>query len=145
MAGNTPGPDPGNGGRPRKEITQKTVDNMIKILCTRDEILAVLDIADVTLASRIKEWTGDPDMTFLAYYKQKREGAKMSLRRKQWKLADKNVAMAIFLGKNYLDQKDTKEVKASFDPLQVDVRFTKEDEEAYNKRMAEFMGEDTDA
>jgi hypothetical protein len=31
----------------------------------------------------------------------------MSLRRKQWKLADKSASMAIFLGKNYLGKRDS--------------------------------------
>ena len=30
----------------------------------------------------------------------------MSLRRNQWKLAEKNTTMAIWLGKQYLNQKD---------------------------------------
>ena len=34
----------------------------------------------------------------------------MSLRRKQFKLADANASMAIFLGKNYLQQKDSHEL-----------------------------------
>lgn len=33
----------------------------------------------------------------------------MSLRRMQWKLAEKNNSMAIFLGKQYLGQKDVVE------------------------------------
>ena len=36
----------------------------------------------------------------------------MSLRRTQFKLAEKNPTMAIFLGKQYLGQRDNIEVKA---------------------------------
>lgn len=35
----------------------------------------------------------------------------VSLRRMQWKLAEKSPAMAIFLGKNYLSQKDERDVE----------------------------------
>jgi hypothetical protein len=38
------------------------------------------------------------------------EGGKASLRRRQWELAQKNTAMAIFLGKQYLGQRDSYEV-----------------------------------
>ena len=37
----------------------------------------------------------------------------MSLRRIQYKLAEKNTAMAIFLGKQYLGQRDNVEVQSS--------------------------------
>jgi ribosome biogenesis protein Tsr3 len=46
-------------------------------------------------------------MTFQLYFKKKSAGGKMSLRRKQFEVAQKgNVSMLIFLGKNYLDQSD---------------------------------------
>ena len=39
----------------------------------------------------------------------------MSLRRLQFKLAEKSVPMAIFLGKNYLGQKDYQDIEARND------------------------------
>ena len=53
--------------------------------------------------------------TFSDIFKQKREIGKISLRRKQWKLAEKNATMAIFLGKQYLGQRDYSEVEVKAD------------------------------
>ena len=46
-------------------------------------------------------------MSFSEVFRQKREGGKASLRRMQWRLAERNAAMAIFLGKNILGQRDS--------------------------------------
>jgi hypothetical protein len=48
-----------------------------------------------------------------------KEEGKISLRRKQLRLAEKSAGMAIFLGKNYLDQADRHEITgAQGGPLQ---------------------------
>jgi hypothetical protein len=47
------------------------------------------------------------DKKFADVYAVKRGTGLISLRRSQFQLAQKNAAMAIFLGKNYLGQKDT--------------------------------------
>ena len=44
---------------------------------------------------------------------EKRNIGKISLRRSQWRLAEKNVTMAIFLGKQYLGQREVTEVAAT--------------------------------
>ena len=44
----------------------------------------------------------------------------MSLRRKQWNLAESNASMAIFLGKNYLNQRDQQSIGFSFDKKEED-------------------------
>lgn len=44
--------------------------------------------------------------TFKEVFKDKRQGGKASLRRTQWKQAENNPTMAIWLGKQYLGQKD---------------------------------------
>ena len=55
----------------------------------------------------------------------------MSLRRMQYKLAEKNTAMAIFLGKQYLGQKDNIEVEHK-DLSKVEELLSKIDKEAKN-------------
>ena len=45
-------------------------------------------------------------MTFSEVFAIKRQKGRASLRRGQFRLAEKNAAMAIFLGKQYLGQKD---------------------------------------
>lgn len=94
--------------RPRKEIDKKNFESMCAYQCTQEEICAFLGVTDKTLSNWCKKTYG---LRFSEVFKQKREIGKMSLRRKQWKLADKSASMAIFLGKNYLGQTDQVETK----------------------------------
>ena len=48
--------------------------------------------------------------SFSEVFKQKRGAGKISLRRSQWRLAEKNATMAIFLGKQFLGQRDSMDV-----------------------------------
>lgn len=91
------------GGRPRKRIDKEVFEKLCGIMCTEDEICGVFGITDKTLSKWCKETYGQG---FSDVYKIMSSDGKISLRRKQWKLADKSAAMAIFLGKNYLGQKD---------------------------------------
>lgn len=90
-------------GRPRVEIDYKLVNSLCEIQCTGEEIASVLDIDYDTLNRRIKQDTGK---SFTEYFDLKRQSGKASLRRKQWKMADNNATMAIWLGKQYLGQQD---------------------------------------
>lgn len=94
-------------GRPPKHIDQKQFEALCVIQCTLDEICSVFDCDETTLNKWCKETYGE---TFSYVFKQKRQGGKASLRRMQWKLAEKNATMSIWLGKQYLDQKE--EIKA---------------------------------
>ena len=89
------------GGRPKFVIDYVTVEKLAGIMCTQQEIASFLG-CDVRTLQRDEE--------FCRIYKNGQEKGKMSLRRMQWKLADKNTSMAIFLGKNYLGQKDSVEM-----------------------------------
>ena len=84
-------------GRPKVVIDLHLVKQLAGIKCTIKEIGAVMDIPASTLSSR---------KDFSLVYKNGLENGKASLRRIQYRLAEKSAAMAIFLGKNYLDQKD---------------------------------------
>ena len=88
------------GGRPKKEINYKLAESLASIFCTEEEIASVLDISVRTLQR---------DEEFCRVFKKGKETAKSSLRRMQYKLAEKNAPMAIFLGKQYLGQKDVVE------------------------------------
>jgi hypothetical protein len=59
-------------------------------------------------------------MTFADTYKSKSQVGKSSLRRAQWKLAEKNASMAIWLGKQYLGQRDIVELGLPTDNTQED-------------------------
>lgn len=91
-------------GRPRKEIDMNLVDNLCEIQCTGEEIASVIEIDYDTLNARIKETSGK---SFSEYIKTKMGKGKVSLRRWQWRsAAEGNVTMLIWLGKQYLGQKD---------------------------------------
>lgn len=78
--------------------------------CTRDEICSFFEITDKTLNSWCKRTYKEG---FSAVYEEKRKVGKISLRRAQFRLAERNATMAIWLGKQYLDQKDRIEATMS--------------------------------
>ncbi len=90
--------------RPKKEIDYITVEKLANIQCTQEEIASFLNLSVRTLQR---------DEEFCRVYKKGQENGRMSLRRMQFKLAEKNTAMAIFLGKQYLGQKDVVENEIS--------------------------------
>lgn len=91
------------GGRPKKEIDQEQFEKLCGLQCTQEEICCWFDVTDKTLSAWCKSTYGE---SFSEIYNKKREKGKISLRRAQFRLAEKNAAMAIFLGKNYLGQTD---------------------------------------
>lgn len=109
-------------GRPKIQIDYNTVEKLANIQCTQEEIASFLDISVRTLQR---------DEEFCRIYKKGQENGKMSLRRMQYKLAEKNTAMAIFLGKQYLGQKDNVEVEHK-DLSKVEELLSKIDKEANN-------------
>jgi len=86
--------------RPKKEIDYVAVEKLASIQCTEEEIAQFLEVSVRTLQR---------DEEFCRIFKKGKENGKMSLRRIQFKLAEKSYAMAIFLGKQYLGQKDVVE------------------------------------
>lgn len=90
-------------GRPRKEINWQLFEDLCSIQCTQSEIASVLHVDVETVRLRVKDHYGKD---YPEAYKEHSEGGKASLRRTQFKLAQKSAAMAIFLGKQYLGQKD---------------------------------------
>lgn len=95
--------------RPRKEINQKQFESLCAIQCTEEEIAAVLDVNTDTLEKWVKKTYNG--RRFSEVFNEKRAGGKASLRRNQWKLSETNPTMAIWLGKQYLDQTDKREEK----------------------------------
>lgn len=91
------------GGRPRAEIDQTTFEKLCALQCTRNEICAWFGITDKTLSRWCERTYGEG---FSATYEKKREKGRISLRRAQFRLAEKSATMAIFLGKQILGQKD---------------------------------------
>ena len=90
-------------GRPKKEIDKKIFENLCGLQCTLEEIAGVFDCSPDTIERWCKR---EYKETFAEVYKKHSAKGKTSLRRIQFKLAEKSAAMAIFLGRNYLGQKD---------------------------------------
>lgn len=97
-------------GRPRKEIDQKQFESLCGLQCTLEEICGWFDVTDKTLDSWCKRTY---NANFSEVFKQKRGAGKISLRRSQWRLAEKNATMAIFLGKQFLGQRDNVDVNVT--------------------------------
>lgn len=93
-------------GRPPREFdvsTKKIFENLCRVQCTVNEIESILNVNQRTLNKMcLKEYLED----FSTVFKRFSEGGKGSLRRIQFKLAEKSASMAIFLGKNILGQTD---------------------------------------
>lgn len=92
--------------RPKKEIDKNDFEKLCALQCTQEEICSWFDITDKTLQAWCKRTY---NKGFSEVYAKKREKGKISLRRAQFRLAEKSASMAIFLGKNYLGQKDVVE------------------------------------
>lgn len=96
--------------RPRIEIDQKIFENLCAIQCTQEEIAQTFGCSVDT----ISRWCNRVyKKGFAEVYKEKSVGGKVALRRMQLRLAEKNVAMAIWLGKQWLGQVDKVEEEVS--------------------------------
>ena len=89
--------------RPQKEIDQSLFEKLCGLQCTLTEISGVFDCSEDTIERWCKRTY---DEGFAETYKKHSAAGKLSLRRAQFRLAEKSAAMAIFLGKNYLGQSD---------------------------------------
>lgn len=97
-----------NAGRPPalKETDEllKQIEGLARIQCTQAEAAAVLGVHRQTFSEFL-----DAHEKARAAWDNGRETGKASLRRNQFKMAESNTAMSIWLGKQYLDQKDKSE------------------------------------
>lgn len=97
-------------GRPPREYDQKTFEGLCHVWCTWEEIENILRCDRRSLDAWCKrtyfhEETGEC-LSFAEVYKRFADGGKASLRRNQLHLSKTNAAMAIWLGKQKLGQKD---------------------------------------
>lgn len=113
------------GGMPRKEIDYNIFENLCKIFCTEGEICDIFGIARSTLSDRIKEHyfdeeTGEP-LTFQQVYKMYSAYGFASIRRDQFRSSrGGNVLMQIWLGKQYLGQRDKVDARVeNVKPVQI--------------------------
>ena len=104
---------PSDGGRPRKILTEqglKFVEQLSRFMATDEEIADALSDENerITVDTLVNENNAE---AFSEYKKKGQSHGKMSLRSYQFATAKKgNAAMQIFLGKNYLGQKDKQDI-----------------------------------
>jgi len=107
--------------RPKKQLDYELIEKLSMIQCTQVEIASCLNV-DVKTLQR--------DERFGVIYKNGQEQGKMSLRRYQFECAKKgNSSMLIWLGKQYLGQKDS-----------IDVSTSTMEEDALSKAIRESIG-----
>ena len=107
-------------GRPKLKLNatgMTVITALAQVMCTDEEIAACLDTTVETLHSKL-----NLPIFSECIKKGAREG-KASLRRNQFRLAKSNPAMAIFLGKQYLGQKDHPEEESEDGNVNVQILF----------------------
>ena len=87
-----------------REKLKEQFEKLCYMLCTEAEICSFFDVTDKTLSGWCKRVYG---CGFSDAYKKYSAGGYISIRRNQLELSKKSAAMAIWLGKQYLGQRDT--------------------------------------
>lgn len=94
--------EPKKVGRKPIDIDYSLAEDLASIMCTQAEIAVIMGVSLSTL---------EHDKEFLRIHKKGMENGKSSLRRMQYHTAEKgNATMQIWLGKQYLGQKDKQEI-----------------------------------
>ena len=98
----------------QERIDKRQFETLCGMQCTEEEICSVFEVSKDTLLRWCKNTY---EMDFADVFKEKRAYGTASLRRTQWRMAEKNVAMAIWLGKQYLGQREAQitDIKMSAD------------------------------
>lgn len=104
--------------RPRKEIDSEQFEKLCALQCTLKEIAGWFGCSEDTIERwclrEYQDENGQP-MSFAEAYKNFSVDGKISLRRFQFKMAERNPSMAIWLGKQWLGQRDSLDVGMNVD------------------------------
>ena len=102
-------------GRPTIEIKEDQFESLCGLQCTLTEIAGFFKCSEDTIENWCKKTY---KATFSECYKKYSQGGKISLRREQWKLAQRgNSSMLIWLGKQWLGHTDKVETTTSYEDL----------------------------
>jgi DNA-binding CsgD family transcriptional regulator len=97
MSGNE---DSKEAGRPKLELDEEQIGRLASIHCSVDEIALIMGCGRDTIYRN-----------YMHIVEEGRAKGKMGLRRRQWEVANEgNPTMLVWLGKNWLDQTDAKQV-----------------------------------
>lgn len=100
--------------RPRIEIDTRQFEGLCNLQCTLDEIAGFFQCSKDTIENWCKRTYKEG---FSDTFKKYSQNGKISLRRYQYRMAEKNVSMAIWLGKQWLGQTEKVEAVTSFEDL----------------------------
>lgn len=104
--------------RPVKEINKEQFESLCNLQCTLDEIAGFFKCSRDT----IERWcVRTYEINFADVFKKYSQNGKISLRRSQFRLAETNASMAIWLGKQYLGQTEKIEAVTNVDAVTVKV------------------------
>jgi len=96
-------------------IDKIQLEQLCKLNCTVEEIGAFFGCNKKTIERRMHE---DPELRDII--ERGRDMGKLSIRREQFRIMEKgNATMAIWLGKQYLGQRDRSEVEVSSESLEI--------------------------
>lgn len=99
-------------GRPKTKIDKESFEKLCMMHCTLIEIAGFFNCSEDTIENWCKE---NYKATFSDVYKRKSARGNISLRRSQFQSAEAgNVTMQIWLGKQWLGQKEQQEIDLSF-------------------------------
>ena len=103
--------------RPKKKIDYEQVKKLAVMHCTQIEIAEFLGLHVRTLQR---------DKEFCRIYKEACASGAMSLRRMQWAAANKgNTTMLVWLGKQYLGQRDKQEIDKTSQTPEININLAK--------------------
>ena len=120
--------------RPRIDIDQKQFEQLCSIQCTKEEIAGFFNCSEDTIERWCKR---EYKESFAVVFAQKRGVGKISLRRSQFRMAETNPTMAIWLGKQYLGQREQQEISITSNDDSI-----REMEEYFNRRKEESINND---
>lgn len=113
-------------GRPQIEISKENFESLCNLQCTLEEIAGFFKCSPDTIENWCKRTYEEG---FSDTFKKYSQNGKISLRRYQFRLAEKNASMAIWLGKQYLGQTDKMEIEQYTDDKGLEIKMVAPSEE----------------
>lgn len=111
-------------GRPPKDINKQEFEKLCGLQCTLEEIAGWFDCSEDTVQRWAQKEYGE---TFAVVYKKHSSKGKISLRRNQMQIAKTNATMGIWLGKQYLGQRDNLDINQNITAKPVTIELNYED------------------
>lgn len=118
-------------------IDRKEFEDLCRFQCSKSEIAYFFRMSIEDLESVVAEEYGDK---FDVVYRKYAQAGKCDLRRYQFQLAQTNAQMAIWLGRQYLGQRDDFNITdGELSPLKIE--YVQQDKESADKRVERIIAE----